>query len=417
MKNLSVLLFTFLLPITYSSKLMAQGDDPPVPNYLFIFGQVDVSSGTIITHILTAQGTYWEYDSGELPISTDPELEEAYAVITGSTTTEPSYSGSGAWKGFYFPWLPDPYEYIDDIAYGFYKLTYVYNTEEMPGSSYFYIDIRDCKYKGGCAGSYSPDFFIRLNDTENEFQWRTSEMGSGNWASISTGEVLRVWEIRNNGIPPTTSFENFWSNALVMTNNGANNPRIVWGPHPTFITDNFYVYRAVAEIPVNPKIPLTYNLIAIRNASTYEFIDTEILIGGSEEYIAFYYVKAYNSSSETFSSSTNVVNTIGECCWAPHKINSEKKAEIRPTEFELKQNYPNPFNPSTNISYSIAEDGFVKLAIYNMLGEEVALIVNEYKSAGTYNLHFKPTDLPTGMYVYQLRSTKFVENRKMLLLK
>jgi hypothetical protein len=69
-----------------------------VPNFLFLFGQIEVSSQTTITHTLTAQGTYWELDleNEEFPISTDGDLEEADAIITGSTTSEPTYQDPGA---------------------------------------------------------------------------------------------------------------------------------------------------------------------------------------------------------------------------------------------------------------------------------------------------------------------------------
>lgn len=88
-----------------------------------------------------------------------------------------------------------------------------------------------------------------------------------------------------------------------------------------------------------------------------------------------------------------------------------------PNEYALAQNYPNPFNPSTTINYSITEDGFVKLAVYNMLGEEVAIIVNETQKAGNYDIAFNAVNLPSGVYVYRIESAKFTAARKMLLIK
>ncbi|MFA5803297.1 MAG: T9SS type A sorting domain-containing protein [Melioribacteraceae bacterium] len=88
-----------------------------------------------------------------------------------------------------------------------------------------------------------------------------------------------------------------------------------------------------------------------------------------------------------------------------------------PTGYDLSQNYPNPFNPTTNIKFSIPEQGFVSLKIYNTLGQEVATLLNEYKSAGTYQVDFNASKLSSGMYVYTLTSGKIHISKKMLLMK
>ena len=90
---------------------------------------------------------------------------------------------------------------------------------------------------------------------------------------------------------------------------------------------------------------------------------------------------------------------------------------IAPDQYELKQNFPNPFNPSTKISFQIPGQYFVSLKIYNMLGEEVATLVNEKKSAGKYNVDFNASALPSGVYFYQLSAGNFIQTRKMMLLK
>jgi hypothetical protein len=110
-----------------------------------------------------------------------------------------------------------------------------------------------------------------------------------------------------------------------------------------------------------------------------------------------------------------------------------------PTIFSLEQNYPNPFNPTTKIKYSIADvianpdeigmkqSQFVTLKIYDVLGDEVATLVNEQKPAGTYEVEFNGTGLPSGIYFYQLlvsasqskdgKAGTFIEPKKMVLLK
>ncbi len=88
-----------------------------------------------------------------------------------------------------------------------------------------------------------------------------------------------------------------------------------------------------------------------------------------------------------------------------------------PAVYSLDQNYPNPFNPSTTIKYSIAEDGFVKLAVYNMLGEEVATIVNTTQKAGKYEVNFNASQLSSGVYVYRIEASNFTSVKKLMLLK
>jgi len=88
-----------------------------------------------------------------------------------------------------------------------------------------------------------------------------------------------------------------------------------------------------------------------------------------------------------------------------------------PSHFALGQNYPNPFNPSTQIEFRIPETGNVKLAVYNLVGEEVALLVNGQVEAGVHEVTFNASNLPSGAYFYKLQSGSKVEVKKMLLTK
>ncbi|MBE0571279.1 MAG: T9SS type A sorting domain-containing protein, partial [Ignavibacteriaceae bacterium] len=88
-----------------------------------------------------------------------------------------------------------------------------------------------------------------------------------------------------------------------------------------------------------------------------------------------------------------------------------------PLVYSLEQNFPNPFNPSTTIKYSISEDGFVKLSIYNLLGEEVTTLVNNEQKAGRYEVVFDAAKLSSGVYMYRLESKNFLSIKKMLLVK
>jgi DNA recombination-dependent growth factor C len=89
-------------------------------------------------------------------------------------------------------------------------------------------------------------------------------------------------------------------------------------------------------------------------------------------------------------------------------------------DFVLKQNYPNPFNPSTKIKFRISSASggeFVKLKVYDVLGNEIATLVNESKTVGTYEILWNAENLPSGVYLYKLTAGNLVETKKMLLLK
>jgi hypothetical protein len=88
-----------------------------------------------------------------------------------------------------------------------------------------------------------------------------------------------------------------------------------------------------------------------------------------------------------------------------------------PLGFNLEQNYPNPFNPSTSIKYSIPESGNVKLSVYNLVGEEVAVLINGFTQSGFYEVSFDASNLPSGVYLYKLQSANSVQTKKMMLLK
>jgi hypothetical protein len=97
----------------------------------------------------------------------------------------------------------------------------------------------------------------------------------------------------------------------------------------------------------------------------------------------------------------------------------ENMFDNTPGEFSLFQNYPNPFNPNTSIKYAVGSMQYVSLKVYDVLGKEVAALVNEEKPAGTYNVEFTINNLQlsSGVYFYQLKAGLFVDTKKMILLR
>jgi hypothetical protein len=92
-------------------------------------------------------------------------------------------------------------------------------------------------------------------------------------------------------------------------------------------------------------------------------------------------------------------------------------SSITPSVFDLKQNYPNPFNPSTTIEYAVPQKSYVKLSVFNLLGKEVATLVDGIKEKGVYRYYFDASNLPAGVYFYKLEAEQSVITRKMILIK
>jgi len=103
--------------------------------------------------------------------------------------------------------------------------------------------------------------------------------------------------------------------------------------------------------------------------------------------------------------------------WQITSIKVLDQNKLMHNRFILEQNYPNPFNPTTTIAYEITQQGFVTLKVYDILGREVATLVNEEKPSGNYEVEFGGIGLPSGVYFYTLKVGDFIQTRKMILLK
>ncbi len=137
-----------------------------------------------------------------------------------------------------------------------------------------------------------------------------------------------------------------------------------------------------------------------------------------------YWVKASQTgtliiSSSLAKSTVGKINIIAstELPPPPPDVEPNNNNPILPSEFALLQNYPNPFNPTTVINYQLAIGNFVNLKVYNMLGEEVATLVNEVQSAGYKSVTFNASKLPSGVYTYRLIAGEYTATKKLLLMK
>jgi len=144
----------------------------------------------------------------------------------------------------------------------------------------------------------------------------------------------------------------------------------------------------------------------------YEYSLTDYVAAGSDVFIAFREHVPNTSMEVGDAVFLDLVRVIRD---NPTSVDEEVRV---PSHYSLQQNYPNPFNPSTNIRFSLPQQSVVSLTVYDLLGKTVAtLIDNQAYSAGEYTFQFKATDLPTGIYFYQIRAGSFVKTRKLTIIK
>ena len=124
---------------------------------------------------------------------------------------------------------------------------------------------------------------------------------------------------------------------------------------------------------------------------------------------------ASKTGTVTYSATGTPGNVVVDLALTPTSVSQTSTAQ--PAQFTLGQNYPNPFNPSTTIEYALDRSGIVTLKIYNIIGQEVATLVNGFQNAGTYRAVFNAGGLSSGVYFYRLQSEKLSQTQKMILMK
>ena len=130
--------------------------------------------------------------------------------------------------------------------------------------------------------------------------------------------------------------------------------------------------------------------------------------------------KYYNMSYDKASAAATASATgglVGDPRWFAMTELSVDEEVIAPKTFTLEQNYPNPFNPTTTIQFSLNTASPVKLTVFDILGQEVATLVNEYKSVGSHKVQWRANTMPSGVYYYRLEADGFSKTHKMVLMK
>ena len=226
--------------------------------------------------------------------------------------------------------------------------------------------------------------------------------------SFTTYSNLSVG-INYNNVKPNNYYRHLTINTIV-----GNPVQLNWSEHPNTGVTEYRIFRKV-----RPSGGVTSAEVQIGTVArgTTTFTDYDYVISNMFYYQLYYDVRAYYQPNGS-TTDPDFISTFGQI--APsyndgQKATASATQEV-PNEYSIT-NYPNPFNPTTTINYQLPENGFVTIKIYDVLGKEVATLVNENKSAGYYNVSFDASKLTSGVYIYTITANNFTLSKKMLLMK
>ncbi len=188
---------------------------------------------------------------------------------------------------------------------------------------------------------------------------------------------------------------------------GENEPTYTVGWDKSFVSGDIYnvtitIYQAVNTNP-------SYFVMPVQIKLNTTLGDTTVTLFNDAQTQTFQF--------DVIGDPQSIVFDPGNWILKNNTIITEVEDINQPFSYSLEQNYPNPFNPSTTIEYSIPQNGFVTIKVFNVLGKEVATLVNEQVMAGKHKIDFDATGLNSGVYFYKIESGNFVETKKMILLK
>jgi hypothetical protein len=286
----------------------------------------------------------------------------------------------------------------------------------------------------GIGGSGT--FSIYVKDTYNQFQVYPRKAAINIAASSSQGKDVLINEFladNVNSFPDVNGEHDDW----VELYNPTSSPVLLTGRYMTDNPSNLTKWRFMQpSLYLNPN---QFLVVWCDDNLTQSGIHASFKLSKSGEYIALvdtdgvsildsltFGPQKTDTSYGRFPDGSSVWQFMNPTPDSTNLVTSVDNEFIAPIEFNLSQNYPNPFNPSTKIMYTIPPVGTslmkfpqsVQLKVYDILGNEIATLVDEYKPAGSYEVEFSPKNrLVSGIYFYQLKAGDFIQTKKMLLLK
>jgi len=415
MKYLGITIFLIILPFSSFAQIIMFGDD--FENY--VTGQQLACQNPV-------DWTTWSLspcDSIE-----DPYISTAYAFSGANSVlfsdwndlVKPLNNLTSGW------WFLLMQVYVPSNKTGYFDILTVF---EPPSNMEWGME---CYFDIGGQGRLITGFF---NQTNFSFEYNTWQMikimvqlDTGNSKFWINENLIHTWDWTDGGTltnqlaaidffgysNPEMYIDNFFIYDLCLSCTAPNPPsdltaQLVLNPNPLVKliwqdnSDDEYIFKILRKNG-NPYDPGDYEIISRVSYNVTEYLDTTVVFDSTYTYG----VIAYNlrGDSDTSNTATIIIDPTTN-------VNHIEKL----LTYSLRQNYPNPFNPTTKIKYQIPELSFVTLKIYDVLGNEIIVPVNEEKSSGSYEVDFNATNLPSGIYFYRLQAGNFVETKKMVLIK
>jgi len=237
----------------------------------------------------------------------------------------------------------------------------------------------------------------------NQFSW-IPKYNQG--SSIPYNFIFKVSD--QGGLSASVSIQIIVNNinrAPIFTKELPDNVIVQVNNSPTPI---YYTFQYLAADPDSDKV--IYSLISepegssITSAGLFSWAPAIAQAGKS-------YTLTVQASDGTLSAqSTHIISASSTI------VGIQEVSEI-PTKFALNQNFPNPFNPTTFISFAVPTESFIKISIFNLLGQEIKMLVNKTFSPGNYRINYDASKMNSGIYLYRLEANNFVSSKKMIVLK
>ena len=227
------------------------------------------------------------------------------------------------------------------------------------------------------TGSAKYDFYDSPSGTQQQMITSTFPAANGNADSLTFYDAYCTYQTENDQLQISGSTDGGTTWNSLVTLNGGTNGQLVTAPPQT--------------LPFSP--------------ACSQWRRQSVSLPNGTNRIRFNTISAFGNNLY-----------IDSICFS-HLIGIKKVSNNVPVKYYLSQNYPNPFNPATSIIYELPEAGFIKLVIYDILGNEIATLVNEKQQAGIYHVDWDAANLASGIYFYSLTSASFNQTKRMVLLK
>jgi len=321
----------------------------------------------------------------------NPPNTAYYAVSGGDVIYDPVFNGTS---------LPSmDYYDLNSLGFGMYDSVFVIDNGDNPLAGSLFMQA----YSNEMSGNYSTAI-TKYKDVVTEYKTST-------YATVSLARIFNCLEKNNSSVSDYSNIQGYYASIKYDTNNTKESREI---------SEDFVIKSKVRQGNFMEAVS-DYENIYQNNQNTHK---------GTHALLNKLCLLKYGSGGDNPNSSSGTeskINILSLISGKSLNQNISSNTNSTPRSFKLHQNYPNPFNPTTNIKYEIPRDANVSIKIYDLLGREV-FNINEYKTAGSYEVLFDGSNLASGLYLYSIKAETsqlssqsgrdvFTETKKMVLVK